>query len=185
MLNYNIATKARMLLLNKLVLKRREWQVMMDNRDPDISYLGKERLQSYRTLMIEVVCSTDLLQATPAIIVGFENTDIDEHGVNFINDMTRFMITDLTASERLELYTHYAEIIYEWTVSKGVSSIDRYDDDVNKYVKAITEAILNNPLYLTLILLVDLHHLTFVEKADSCYEILLSTLRCYSIQGMG
>lgn len=184
MINYNIATKARFLLLNKLVLKRREWQVMIDSRDTDISYLGKERLNDYRELMVVVVAATDFMQATPSSITNLEIT-LSDNATNFINDLTKFMLMDLSFDELQELLDHFSHCILVWSVGKEVDTLSQYDNNITTYKKAIYDALYNNLNYLVLILLVDLHHITFVEKAESCYEILLSTLKCYSIQGMG
>lgn len=174
MLNQSIATTARFTIFQKITLLRREWQCLIENRDPAIKALGSSKLENYRELMLGVVTNYDFL-ATTVEEIAKPSIDLTMERLELIDELTRWWMLELNIKQRDDLIVHIANVILEWTDSKGLIP----ETAGERYLEQITNALGLNPGYITLILLRDLHHITFVEKAESCYEILSSILKCY------
>jgi hypothetical protein len=168
----NIAHFARKILAEKLIMSRRMWESMRDNKQhPDVVELGARNMESYRSLMLDIN-SIDLLD-TDASNITVDAVQMLDSQLHLVLSMTRYLLTELEVSHWHDLINHLGNVIVQWRYSLNGGTEN--DVDLDDEVKVVIGALDLNPVYVTLLLMSDLHHLTFVASADQCLEILSST----------
>lgn len=185
----NIAHYARKIVAERMILERRLLETMRDNKQhEDVSQLGHTGLANFRTIMINV-SAVDLLNVGLADMRS-NIVNLTENEEKLIDKLARYLLLELDSNEWAALRNHIALSIMNWSYSCSADDINtRFvlpseDDEEDETPKkqdekaelaAIEDTLLFNPQFVVLVLLADLHHLTYVASADQCSEILLST----------
>lgn len=180
----NIVNFARKIIGEKLVFERRGWDNMIANKShTDVKMLGQEMLENYRLLMINIT-SVDLLSTDIATLDSAVIREANESTANLIDALTRYLLLEFSMDDMTELLNAVASSIAQWNLSVDgavlVTKGETYErvknpDELKEGIENLSAALSNDLAYLTLILLADLHHLTYVASADQCLEILSST----------
>lgn len=179
----NIANYARKIIGEKLIHERRGWENMKASKtDADVRLLGDSYITNYRLLMINIT-SVDLL-LVDAVNVNSGNLGLDDATTNIVDALSRYLLIELTSMELTELLESLAKSVVQWNIAAGgnvlVTNTEGVwinamtSDDVSTAQSLLVSALESDINYLTLILLADLHHLTYVANADQCLEILSS-----------
>lgn len=175
----NIVNFARKIVGEKLITERRLWETMRDSKNQnDVRELGDELLTSYRSLMIGVT-SLDLINTNTAGITH-KVINMDDSQNILIDKLSTYLLLELTEDQLGSLLSQLSHSIFYWQSNKDTVSWAGDDDSiVGKTVAEIesniTDTLAYNIPYVVLILLADLHHLTYVASAEQCLEILSST----------
>lgn len=169
----NIAHYARKIVGEKLIMDRRQWELMMSHKaNPDVQELGNELLGAYKGIMINVT-AVDLFDVN-ASTISTNLISQTEQQTRIINACSRYLLTELTQVEYTTLCNHLASVIVYW--SFGASGIGQVEEaDMIEESEQIEGMLNSNAAYVTLLLMTDLHHLTYVASAEQCLEILSST----------
>ena len=173
---------ARKIVAEKLIQERRGWENMVSSKShEDVRQLGLEHLENYRSLMLSVT-SFDLLNTDASNVNTAAVTTYDK-SIALLNSLTRYLLLEMTMDEMTILLEDIARSIIQWNIStKGSVFVYRssefvdanLESDFNEAVDLLSQALSDDLNYVTMILMSDLHHLTFVASADACFEILLS-----------
>ncbi len=181
----NIVNFARKIIAEKLIFERRAWDNMIGNKlHEDVRVLGQQMLANYRTLMIGVT-SMDLL-FVDAASVNSDVVNMTEGMLSIVNSLTRYLLVEFTMEEINELLLSIAKSIIQWNLSNNgkivknfnnndIIELTNINDELKEAIDLLAGVLSNDLNYVTLILLSDLHHMTYVASADQCYEILSST----------
>lgn len=185
----NIVHFARKIVAERLIMERRLIENMKDNKThSDVQALGRDQLESYRSLMIGVT-AVDLL-AVEASSVSIDYINLMDSQVLLVEKLARYLLLELEGNEFYDLVKQLAEVMIQWSVAKGIdprgwrNEDEMAEDDepdvitdkvLESAVIAMTKILNLNVGFVVMILLADLHHLTYVASADQCLEILLST----------
>lgn len=185
----NIVHFARKIVAERLIMERRLYENMKDNKThTDVQALGREMIESYRGLMIGVT-TVDLL-AIDASTIGIGVINLVDSQVLLIEKLSRYLLLELTGDEFFDLVKQLAEVMIQWSIAKGIDPRGWRDEDeksededsngitdeiIDSAIIAMTKVLNLNVGFIVLVLLSDLHHLTYVASADQCLEILLST----------
>ena len=182
----NLPHFARKIIGEKLIQERRGWENMAANKHhEDVAMLGRNLLDSYRSLMLGV-SSIDFLDID-ASNLSSNVVNMTENSARLLNSLTRYLLIELTMEQMDQLLSDVAKSIIQWNISNR-SDVFVYkevdgemeltvakDTETGEAVELLVDRLSTDMVYLTLVLLADLHHLTFVASADQCYEILSST----------
>lgn len=175
----NIVNYARKIVAEKLIMERRQWELMRDNKThQDVVELGRMNIASYRGLMIGVT-AVDLLDVN-ASTLSTKLINMTDTQICLLNSLSRYLILELTHEQFDNLTEHLATSIVFWTFGSSGSSeivedVDTDDDVLSMENGAINNLLQSNIPYVVLVLLADLHHMTYVASAEQCLEILSST----------
>lgn len=181
----NIVNYARKVVAEKLIMERRQWETLRDTKGhADASALGQELLTEYRQLMINLT-AVDLLNVDPSTI-RIAIVQMTERQRILIDTLSRYLLLELTPEQLEDLVGQVTHSIIYW--SYGASGSKTYEEadeqeeipeekdekegDLND---AIYQSLITNIPYVSMILLSDLHHMTYVASADQCSGILSST----------
>lgn len=181
----NIVNYARNLVAERLIIERRGWDIMVNNKQDElISSMGRELLSGYRSMMISI-SSIDWLSTDAVSLDSLDGLVLVDEMKALIGTLTRYLILELTSDELTDLMGHVVNSIMVWCVNtdrdflvkdetgEGLVILDRaVTGHWSEAHELIMEALQNDLQYITMILLSDLHHLTYVASADQCAEIL-------------
>lgn len=176
----NIVNFARKVVAEKLIFERRQWETMRDNKQhPDVQEMGFGHLTSYKGLMISIT-SLDLLNTS---IAGIDVNVVKmlDFQANLVDRLATYLLIELETEELEALTVQLAHAIFYWSYNKNGDFTDGTTEDgkttlTSEEVQAnIADTLAVNIPYIILILLTDLHHMTYVASADQCLEILSST----------
>lgn len=174
----SIVNFARKIVGEKLITERRLWETMRDNKNQnDVRELGDELLRSYKSLMIGVT-SFDLLNTNTAGITASVINMVDSQKV-LVDKLCTYLLLELTEPQLDALLVQVAHSIFYWQANKKIDLFVGDDESIaTKTVAEIENNLVDilalNIPYIVLILLADLHHLTYVASAEQCLEILSS-----------
>lgn len=175
----NISNYARKIIAEKLIFERRQWELMRDNKHhPDVVELGSDLMNAYRGLMISIT-AVDLLDVNAASI-STNLVNMTDSQLNFVYGLARYLITELTVEDFNALTDQLTYSIIQWSFGVAGSGVlsddeDSRSDPVSEEAESIRGTLQGNIPYIVLILLTDLHHMTYVASADQCLGILSST----------
>lgn len=174
----NIVNYARKIVAEKLIMERRQWELMAANKIfQDVAEMGAMHLSGYRGLMIGIT-AVDLLDVNSGTL-STNLVNQTEFQMGIINTLARYLLLELTRDEIDELASHLSYSIICWTFgANGSSDVPEAEDGKDPFEeegKVIVNILSANIPYITMMLLSDLHHFTYVASADQCLEILSST----------
>lgn len=173
----NIVNFARKIVGEKLITERRLWETMRDNKNQnDVKELGEELIRAYKSLMIGVT-SLDLLNTSVANI-SINVINLEESQKVLIDKLSTYLLLELKDTDLEALLNQLSHSILYWQTNKGkdfFSTEESTAPSAESILGDISNVLSYNIPYIVLILLSDLHHLTYVASADQCLEILSST----------
>lgn len=184
----NVVHFARKIIAERMIVERRLFETMRDNKQhEDVAHMGRIGLENFRAIMINV-SSVDLLDVGLSAI-NVDVINLTEEQEILVNKLTRYMLLELDSDDWGRVRNQIALSIMNWSYSCNADDIstrfvlpnDGADEDDTPpkqddqaELAAIDDTLLFNPQFVVLVLLADLHHLTYVASADQCSEILLS-----------
>ena len=184
----NVVHFARKIIAERMIVERRLFETMRDNKQhEDVAHMGRTGLENFRAIMINV-SSVDLLDVGLSAI-NVDVINLTEEQEILVNKLTRYMLLELDSDDWGRVRNQIALSIMNWSYSRNADDIstrfvlpsDGADEDDTPpkqddqaELAAIDDMLLFNPQFVVLVLLADLHHLTYVASADQCSEILLS-----------
>lgn len=184
----NIVNYARKVVAEKLIMERRQWETLRDTKGhADATALGHELLTEYRQLMINLT-AVDLLNVDPSTI-RISIVQMTERQRILIDTLSRYLLLELSPEQLESLVEQITHSIIYW--SYGASGSKTYDEGEGpeevveekeerseketELNDAVYQSLITNIPYVSMVLLSDLHHMTYVASADQCSGILSST----------
>lgn len=176
----NIVNYARKIVAEKLIFERRQWETMRDNKHhADVKEMGESYLTSYKGLMISIT-SLDLLNTS---IAGIDVNVVKmvDFQARLVDRLASYLLLELTREELDALAEQLAHAIFYWSFGKN-GNFDTYTEGekseevtATELQASIADTLAVNVPYIVVILLSDLHHMSYVASAEQCLEILSST----------